>query len=128
MQKIANFFAHIARVLLHIIALFVVCRNLWPDHLMSTPLGKLTFGELLSGLASLGGMLLLAGVLVYNLFNPERPEDREPEWAGHWMIPLAALVALVAFAGFYQPTQPAARWIHTVHGVAVAIVIWLVSS
>jgi len=124
-QKVVNFFAHIARVLVHIVALFVICRKLWPDHLMSTPLGKLTFGGLLGGLGSLVGMLLLIGALVYNLFHPERPEEREPVWAAHWMIAFAGLVMLVAFAVFFQPPPAVDPLLHSIHGIAVAIVLWL---
>jgi hypothetical protein len=126
MQKVANFFAHIARILLHLIALVVIWRKLWPEDLMSKPLGKLTVGELLGGLFPIVIMFIFGGTVLRSLFHPLPPKERDPDWASVWMGAFAILAGLVGFVIFYNP-GPKDGFIEIVHGFATAIVGWLLS-
>jgi hypothetical protein len=125
-QKLVNFFAHIARLLLHIIVLFIICRKLWPGQLMSTPLGTLTLRELLGGLMGLVGTLMFVCVIVYNLFNPERPDERERDWGTNWLGAFGGFALLVGLA-VYDPPPTKDGTIEAIHGFAAGIVFWLLS-
>jgi len=118
-----NGIAIVSRTLLHLLALALVVRKVWPGELLSTPLAQLTLGGLLWG--AIG--LMLGSFLVLRTVSIPDKEKRGPGWRNAWIVTPFVIGLIVAFPFLYEQNPKHNAVMDWMYAVIAGMIGWLVS-